>query len=88
MQGTCHDIGLSLSGRLEASGVMPDQNLLRILLPADEIEARMFACVATVRLLLMPAISLLLVRGLGMLGLLPQDPVCTLALLVQVSQHF
>ncbi len=42
--------------------------------------------VAVVRLLLMPAVSLALVRGLAALRLLPADPICALTLLVQVRQ--
>lgn len=44
----------------------------------------MFACVSVVRLLLVPGATLLAVRGLGALGLMPDDPVCTLSILVQV----
>jgi hypothetical protein len=76
---------MSTSSRSDAQGLMPDQNLLRLLLPADKLEARMIACVAAVRLLLMPGATLLMVRALAMLGLLPRDPVCTMSLLVQVS---
>ncbi len=42
--------------------------------------------VAVVRLLLMPAVTLALVRGLAALRLLPADPVCALTLLVQVRR--
>lgn len=62
-----------------------DQNLLRLLWPADAVEARMFAAVAAVRLLAIPALTLALVRGLTVLRLLPRDPVCALTLLVQVA---
>ena len=45
----------------------------------------MFACVAVVRSLLVPGTTLLLVRGLAALRLLPDDPVCTLSVLIQVG---
>lgn len=63
---------------------MNGQNLLKMLWPADAIDRRMFACVSIVRLLLVPGATLLLVRGLAALRLLPDDPVCTLSVLVQV----
>lgn len=66
------------------SSEQPDQNLLKMLLPRDNVDVRMFAAVAVVRLILMPAVSLALVRGLAALRLLPADPVCALTLLVQV----
>lgn len=61
-----------------------DQNLLRMLWPADATDRRMFACVAVVRSLLVPGTTLLLVRALAALRLLPDDPVCTLSVLIQV----
>ncbi len=60
------------------------QNLLRMLWPADATDRRMFACVAVVRSLLVPGTTLLLVRALAALRLLPDDPVCTLSVLIQV----
>ncbi|CAL8465950.1 g5486 [Coccomyxa elongata] len=79
--------GASTSGRVDGLGQAnsnsPDQNLLRMLLPRDAVDTRMFAAVAVVRLLLMPAVTLALVRGLAALQLLPADPVCALTLLVQ-----
>lgn len=47
------------------------------------VEARVFGCIAVVRLLLVPAANLLLVRTLWSFRLLPRDPVCALTLLVQ-----
>ena len=64
---------------------MGGQNLLKMLWPADATDRRMFACVSIVRLLLVPGTTLLLVRGLVALRLLPDDPVCTLSVLVQVK---
>ena len=63
---------------------MDSQNLLKMLWPADATDRRMFACVSVVRLLLVPGTTLLLVRALAALGMLPDDPVCTLSVLVQV----
>lgn len=80
--------GAGPSGRPDGQPGLPDQNLLQMLLPRDGTDARMFAAVATVRLLLMPALSLALVRGLAALSLLPADPVCALTLLVQVRRYF
>ena len=65
---------------------MDGQNLLKMLWPADATDRRMFACVSLVRLLLVPGATLLLVRGLAALRLLPDDPVCTLSVLVQVRR--
>ena len=55
-----------------------------MLWPADATDKRMFACVAIVRMLLVPGATLMLVRGLTALHLMPVDPVCTLSILVQV----
>ena len=73
--------GASTSGS-EAGG--ESQNLLQMLWPADATDRRMFACVAAVRSLLVPGSTLLLVRGLAALRWLPDDPVCTLCVLIQV----
>ena len=45
----------------------------------------MLAAVATVRLFLMPLASMFLVTGLASAGLLPRDPICQLALMVEGS---
>jgi hypothetical protein len=58
---------------------------LRWLIPRDPVDARMLACVAVVRLLLMPLFTLALVGALRAAGVLPADPVCTLVLLMQVN---
>ena len=73
--------GASISG---SEAGMGGQSLLKMLWPADAMDRRMFACVSIVRLLLVPGATLLLVRGLAALRLLPDDPVCTLSVLVQV----
>ncbi len=79
---------MSIGGTASTSGAAAwdhDQNLLRMLWPADATDARMLFCVALVRLLLVPGATLLLVRSLAALRLLPDDPVCALVVLVQVS---
>ena len=77
---------MSTGASASASGAGDhDQNLLRMLWPADATDARMLFCVALVRLLLLPGATLLLVRSLTALRLLPDDPVCALTVLVQAS---
>ncbi|KAK9839222.1 hypothetical protein WJX81_002161 [Elliptochloris bilobata] len=61
----------------------PSQNLLRALLPASRADRDVFLAVALVRSLVVPAATTALVAALHAARLLPADPVCCLALLVQ-----
>ena len=58
---------------------------LKAILPSDRMEARVLGTVWVVRLLMMPLVSMALVGGLSALGVLPNDPVCHLVLLVEGS---
>lgn len=58
---------------------------LRNILPRDALEARILATVGVARLLLVPAAAFAIVEGLAAAGLLPNDPVCKLVLLVEGS---
>ena len=54
-------------------------------MPRDATEARILATVGVTKLVLAPAVAFLIVEGLAMIGLLPNDPVCKLVLLVEGS---
>ena len=58
---------------------------LRAILPRDPIERRVLGTVGFVRLALMPIASLAIVGALTALGVLPDDPICRLVLLVEGS---
>ena len=80
-QPTCPACRVGLRG-----AVLPDSNPLLCGFSVTwlrRVEARVFGCIAVVRLLLVPAANLLLVRTLYAFRLLPRDPVCALTLLVQ-----
>ena len=72
----------------------PSQNLLHLLIPGTLLEWKMIAAVSLVRFGLVPAASMAAVELCAKCGWLPADPVCMLAVLVQVRdllvllQHF
>ena len=75
-QPTCPACRVGLRG-----AVLPDSNPLLCGFSVTwlrRVEARVFGCIAVVRLLLVPAANLLLVRTLYAFRLLPRDPVCAL----------
>ncbi|CAD7701047.1 unnamed protein product [Ostreobium quekettii] len=55
----------------------------RLLLPADALESRALLLSSVIRLFVMPLVGLGLVSSLSSMGLLPKDPVCLLAILLQ-----
>ncbi|CAD7699034.1 unnamed protein product, partial [Ostreobium quekettii] len=55
----------------------------RLLLPADALESRALLLVSIVRLFVMPLVGLAAAWTLSVWGLLPQDPICCLAVLLQ-----
>ena len=65
----------------------PSQNLLHLLIPGTLLEWKMIAAVSLVRFGLVPAASMAAVELCAKCGWLPADPVCMLALLVQVSDR-
>ncbi|KAK9807714.1 hypothetical protein WJX72_007038 [[Myrmecia] bisecta] len=58
-------------------------SLFRFFVPSDAINRRVLAAVALVRCVCMPMATLGIVAGLNRLGMLPADPVCQLAIMVQ-----
>ncbi|KAL3147311.1 hypothetical protein ABBQ32_002796 [Trebouxia sp. C0010 RCD-2024] len=68
-----------------ADGRMKSLQWLRAILPRDHVERRVLGTVGFVRLILMPMASMAIVGTLAALGLLPDDPICRLVLLVEGS---
>lgn len=71
------------NGLKDAQGRFSLKRLLKVILPRDALEARVLTTVAVVRLILMPLASMLLITALASAGILPKDPVCQLALMVE-----
>lgn len=69
----------------DADGRRKSLQWLRAILPRDHAERRVLGTVGVVRLILMPMASMAIVGGLAALGLLPDDPICRLVLLVEGS---
>lgn len=68
-----------------SSGQKRPLQWLRNVLPRDALEVRILATVGVARLLLVPSAAFCIVEGLAAVGLLPNDPVCKLVLLVEGS---
>lgn len=58
-------------------------DLISFLIPNDPIERRGTLLVALVRYILMPSFGLISVKLLSFFGLIPDNPICHLALLIQ-----
>ena len=84
VQGQCCCSGASHHGSDPLGPKHPFQ-WLRNILPRDALETRILATVGIARLILVPAAAFVIVESLAAIGLLPNDPVCKLVLLVEGS---
>jgi len=69
--------------QLQGMPSMSEPSWLKLLLPSDALEQRTLVAVCIVRFLLMPLVGIGLVMGMLHAGLLPQDPICHFAVMLQ-----
>ena len=62
----------------------PGQNLVNLVVPQSALEWRMIAAISAVRFGFVPICTFAVVMGFQSLGWMPADPVCKLAILLQV----